>query len=260
MNTRRNSPGTNRPRNPADLTRSRATEQGVSLVQVLLIVAGVAIVSTILYSLYGKAADDSRAAINGLNASGGSSARSITSTKNIAQAGALYAADYGVTAPLSIHPVISDGYLSMEEIVHPDDDHPLGQGGACRAFFHKISMRNLNTSRTPPVDYRFSYWGRADLGQDDNYFARHAEFLSKGTDLGWLVYILDFDPDSTSFPHQTKEDIPFIRFLIDGGVVTRQYRSYTLDGEQRPSSSFKVMDTFFADFSDTDVVEHVLGR
>lgn len=224
------------------------------MVQVLLIVAVVAIVSAVLYSLFGQATDYSQAAMNGHEASRGSTARTITSTKDIAQAGALYASDYGVAAPLSIHPVIADGYLTTEEIVHPDDKHPLGQGGACRAFVHEINMRALNTSSTPPVGYRFSYWGRGDLGQGEDALRKNADFLSKGTDPGWLVYILDFDPDATVFPPPTKEDVPFMRFLIDGGVVTRNYKTYSVGSDPGAGQSFTSIETFFADYTEADII------
>lgn len=224
----------------APLKPPKASTKAFTLIELLVVIAIIAVLAAILLPVYSRAVRKSHETVN------------ISNLRQIAAAGAIYAGAHDLKAPLSIHPVITEGYLSKEIIAGPDDNTTLGQGGEGRAFYHEI------LGRTPPVDYRFSYWGKEDIGINKDIIDRNSKTYEAGTNHGWLVYILEYEKQTHGgFPPGGSVDEPsYFRLMNEGGVVRRTFRKYPFsdyDGETRRFSQTR---TLFADYTDDEVYEH----
>lgn len=212
---------------------------GLTLIELLVVIAIVAVLAAILLPVYSRAVRKSHESVT------------MSNLRQIAAAGEIYAGANNMEHPLSIHPVIEEGYLAKDIITAPDDYTVLGQGGVGREFFHAI------IGTTPPTDYRFSYWGREDIGIGHTVVNRNYRTFEQGTNHGWLVYLLEFERQPYGgFPPGGEDELAYFRLLYEGGVVRRIYRKYSFTDDDGESRTFSQYRTLFADYTDQEVYEH----
>lgn len=216
------------PRN-AEFTR-HSKSMGVTLVEILVVVAIVAVLAAILLPVYSRAKWSAYDTTN------------ISNLKQIGLAGAMYADTHQIKAPLSLHPLVDEGSIPLNIIVSPNDGFTLGQGGYLREKVH------VQTGSVGPKRYRFSYWGREELGINYKNIDRSEPYYQLGQNRGWLLYFRETKTDSSFI----KDGAPYFRLLIEGSVVKRVAVAYPLKGDSS-GRTFLNNQSFFADFSADDV-------
>lgn len=205
--------------------------KALTLIELLVVIAVIAVLTAILLPVYSR------------SRSAAFESTTISHLKQLAIAGSIYSDSHGIVSPLSIHPLVTEGLIDLRIIVSPSDMTELGQGGLRRAEIHQ------HTGTFPPKHYRFSYWGREEVGITEHILVRDANEFEGGVNTGWIVYFKRNDASVDLF----EEGREFFRLLDEGSVVTRRLVYYK-ENNADDIGGFMSVKTLFADYSQEDVM------
>lgn len=186
---------------------------GVTLFEVLIVIAILAIVSGLLFA--------------GLKAakSAANESLDVQNLRQIGQAGALYQADYDDRLTYSVVQLVTTGHLQPELAVSPNDPSVTGLGN------EGLSNRGLPTAKT-----KVSYLSFNDPGMD-----REPDSINASGRTGWVACLLPGFSDT--FENGTHFFLPgdqFLRLQLDGAVIKKRaiWRESRENGIYRRSFDF----------------------
>jgi prepilin-type N-terminal cleavage/methylation domain-containing protein len=191
---------------------------GVSLVEVVIAVAVVAILVAILTPAVGLGRDSANVA------------DSTARLRQLGLAASQYAEDNG-RFPGGCLEAARVGGLRPEYCALPHDRTSLGLGQEC--------AQHMVYPPPPIADHRYTYYGYTDAWLTWNRFM---ELNREGTNLGWLV---DMTPGKRKGRGVCIHEGPYLRLLFDGAVVRRHNRKGRL-----PEGRVYNFHQVFGDFPD----------